>query len=275
MGAYGTLIEQPTNFTSTTPAAPAGAINIIPQAEAPTPPPTTVVRHFSAYVPAPTTSTPGCVPALPNDATQCLDGTGNWSAKGSGGGGGGLPADAMVTLGVRGTGSNAGWVNWTVAGIVFAESVMLPANSFKARLSVIGGSGISIAAAALIKTARGSTTALSVTPITFGGNSSYVAAFSGVSASNPLYLDTDVISAVSIDQNHDHYFLFYFNSDSHSYNSALVLYSGEVGGYAINNGHTGGNTIPSVGGTVTAVVGAGSNAPLVVAIIAESSYTGS
>jgi hypothetical protein len=87
MGGYGTLIEQPTNLNATSPAAPAGGVNVQFQADAPTPPPTTVVRKISAYVPAPTTSSPGCVPALPNDSTKCLDGTGNWSAKGSGGGG--------------------------------------------------------------------------------------------------------------------------------------------------------------------------------------------
>jgi len=87
MGGYNSLTEQPTNFTSTTPAAPSGAVNVIPQAEAPTAPPTTVVRHFSAYMPPMTNTAGGAVPTPPNDSSKCLDGTGHWSSKGGGGGG--------------------------------------------------------------------------------------------------------------------------------------------------------------------------------------------
>jgi hypothetical protein len=81
MGGFSTLTEQPTNLNATTPAAPSGSVNVVPQADSPTPPPTTVVRNISAYVPPPTTSSPGCVPVLPNDATKCLDGTGAFSSK--------------------------------------------------------------------------------------------------------------------------------------------------------------------------------------------------
>ena len=78
---------QPLNFDETDPAAPSGAVNVVFQADAPTQPPTNVVRNISAYVPAPTTSAPGCVPPLPNVATEYLDGTGNWSTPAGGGGG--------------------------------------------------------------------------------------------------------------------------------------------------------------------------------------------
>jgi hypothetical protein len=88
MGGYSSLTEQPTNFTATTPAAPGGAVNVVPQADAPTPPPTSVVRNFSAYVPPMTSSNPGAVPTPPNDPTKFLDGTGHWT-KPSGGGGSG------------------------------------------------------------------------------------------------------------------------------------------------------------------------------------------
>jgi hypothetical protein len=80
-------VGQPLNFDEADPAAPAGAVNVVFQADAPTPPPTSVVRNISAYMPVMTNTAGGAVPTPPNDSTKCLDGTGNWSSKGGGGGG--------------------------------------------------------------------------------------------------------------------------------------------------------------------------------------------
>ena len=97
MGSVPT-IGQPDDLSSTTPAAPSGSVNNVVQAEAPTPLPTTVVRHFSSYTPPATATTPGAVPTPPNDPTQFLNGQLGWAVPPGTGGGGGSNDDISYYL---------------------------------------------------------------------------------------------------------------------------------------------------------------------------------
>jgi hypothetical protein len=78
---------QPLNFANGLPAAPAGDVNVVFQADAPTAPPTSVVRNVSAYMPPMTAIVGGAVPTPPNDSTKFLNGQGNWRVPAGGGGG--------------------------------------------------------------------------------------------------------------------------------------------------------------------------------------------
>jgi hypothetical protein len=78
------------NYSDTTPAAPAGKVNIKWQAGTPPTDPT-LRRDVSAYMPPMTNTEGGAVPTPPNDATKYLDGTGIFSVPPGSGGGGGLP----------------------------------------------------------------------------------------------------------------------------------------------------------------------------------------
>jgi hypothetical protein len=73
-------VGQPLNFNETDPAAPSGTVNVVFQADAPTAPPTAVVRNISASMPAMTATTPGAVPTPPNDATKVLLGNGTFGS---------------------------------------------------------------------------------------------------------------------------------------------------------------------------------------------------
>lgn len=271
MGTYAT--GQPWNFNESDPAPPSGEVNVVFQADAPTAPPTAVVRGVSAYMPVMTSTVGGAVPTPPNVATEYLDGTGNWSTPGGGGGGGSLKPGTLVTPGTRGTGTNPNWANWTIEACIFAELVVNPTDSWKIRISAIGGTGISLHQTALIKTARGSLVAAEVIPITWnGGGASYAVAFSGVSASNPFYLDSDVMSQ-QLNDLFDWYFCIYLDTDGTGYNANLVLWNAANSSSGIAYERASNNNIPSVGGSVAAV--AFGNPSLVVAVIAESAYTGS
>lgn len=78
---------QPLNFESSSPAAPSGTVNVVFQADAPTTPPTAVVRDVSAYMPVMTSTVGGAVPTPPNDNTKFLNGIGTFTTPSGGGGG--------------------------------------------------------------------------------------------------------------------------------------------------------------------------------------------
>ena len=186
-----------------------------------------------------------------------------------GGGGGGIPAGTPLTIGVRGTGSNPGWSNYTFWTGIFGEFVLQPsATKFKIRLSAIGGTGISIASAYLVATARGGSTVLaSPAPlqITFNsGSAAYATPFSGASATNPFYLDSDAMTA-SIDCEHDWYIYIYLDADGTGYNGGIVLWGASGGPGAMAAGHNSGSLIPIAGGTVGSL---SASVPLVVLVMA-------
>ena len=71
--------NNPKNWNDTTPAAPAGKLNIKFQAVAPDPDPN-VARNVSAYVEPATATTAGIVPTPPNDVTKFLRGDATFAA---------------------------------------------------------------------------------------------------------------------------------------------------------------------------------------------------
>jgi hypothetical protein len=79
-------ISQPIDL-QVLPAAPVGNAPVVFQADAPTTPPTTVIRKISGSTAPATATTPGVVPTPPNDATKFLNGKALWTVPpGSGGG---------------------------------------------------------------------------------------------------------------------------------------------------------------------------------------------
>jgi len=182
-------------------------------------------------------------------------------------GGGGLPAGTLITVGVRGTGSGgAGWNNYTLITAILGEQVINPVSKVQARICVIGGAGMHLQGF-IISTNRGSTTVVSKTAITWaGGNSSYVATFSGASATNPFYLDSDAIT-VTIDKEHDWYVYIYLDTDGGGYNAGVVPWGSSTTNLALCMlfTHGAGNTIPNVGGTVA--TGFSTTNPFVVALL--------
>lgn len=183
--------------------------------------------------------------------------------------GGSVPAGSLLTTGIRGSSSNSGWSSYSMWCGIYGESILVPATKFKIRISAIGGTGISLNAAALVATDRGSTTVLASpapVPITWnGGSASYATAFSGASATNPFYLDSDAITA-TIDTEHDWYVYIYLDDDGTGYNSGLNLWGTSPSFASMLFGHGSGNTIPVAGGTVGTI--GESAVPLVVAIMA-------
>ena len=158
-----------------------------------------------------------------------------------------------VTLGCRGYGTDANWANYTLTTSIAAEMVLNPVSNFTIRISAIGGTGISIHNCVVARTARGSKTVLDLTSITFnGGSLPYATAFSGISATNPFYLESDLVSLV-IDDLHDYYFFIYFDTDGTGYNAALVLYGNSSTAPSLTFARSVGNTVPAVSGTCPAV----------------------
>lgn len=89
---------QPLNFEEADPAPPSGTVNVVFQADTPTPPPTSVVRNVSAYMPAMTATAPGAVPTPPNDSTKFLNGEGGWTVPpGAGGSGSGSAPSSLFS----------------------------------------------------------------------------------------------------------------------------------------------------------------------------------
>ncbi len=82
------IAGQPVDLNATI-TPPTGTVNVVFQADAPTAPPTSVVRNISAYVPAMTSTAPGAVPTPPNNAAKYLNGAGAWTTPAGGGGSGG------------------------------------------------------------------------------------------------------------------------------------------------------------------------------------------
>jgi hypothetical protein len=180
---------------------------------------------------------------------------------------GGLPAGTQMISGVPGgTGLDSEWDNYTLWSLAPGGKIIFPSTSWQIRLTCIGGTGVSLANAVMVACHPGQTTVLTSTPITFGGGQMpYKTPFSGATINNPFYLTSDVIEA-RIDQFHDYYFYIYLDTDGTGYNSNLVLYDsvGPSNGYTICTGlyigHTGGNAVPAVSGTVGQCVSQGSAA---------------
>jgi len=149
---------------------------------------------------------------------------------------------------------------------IAAEMVLNPVSQCTVKISAIGGTGISIKNAVALVTARGGKTVLSSTNITFnGGSLPYAVAFSGISATNPFYLQSDTVS-LAIGTSHDYYFSIYLDADGTGYNAALVLYGNSSTSPTLTFARAGGNLVPGVGGSAPTVSSPG--VPIIVSVLA-------
>lgn len=97
-----------TYFSKKTPAAPVGAVNVVPQSDGQTP------QRISFYVPAAAAAAPGVVklePAL--DVTKFLSGAGTWLVPAGGGGGGHTVLSGLVDPGPGDGADGDFWINIT------------------------------------------------------------------------------------------------------------------------------------------------------------------
>lgn len=167
------------------------------------------------------TSKHGFAPKLPNDATKFLDGTGAYSVPG-GGGGGSINAGTPLLPCNRFSSNDNNFAGDSIWGYFYGSQLTnLPAN-WKVRLGCVGGTGVHVAAAVVYRTLANDLTVTDVTVITFGSSPTYNSAFSGATLASPFFVTSDSISVV-LDDLHDYYVVFYFDSDGSGFNAALHL----------------------------------------------------
>lgn len=236
------------NINDSSPAAPAGEVNVKWQAIAPDADPT-VPRDISAYMPKMTATVGGAVPTPPNDATEFLNGTGvfstpsagtlagdsdvvitspanndvltyetsstKWKNKPASGGGGSVPSGSIVvpmpSPGLQ-AGSSVGWSNFTLLMKLFGESIVNQCSSWKIALRIASGT-LDVNKAVVLRTLAGSLTVIDSTSFTFNG----VAGPWSLAAAD---VTSDAIS-LAVDNDHDYYVMLYLNSSSN--NAAVGL----------------------------------------------------
>jgi hypothetical protein len=160
--------------------------------------------------------------------------SGKWknAASGGGGGGGGTypVAGTPIIAGNRGTATVNGFNNYTIWAQLCGNKLRHLAATWKVVIAAVGGTGVSIAKAVVLKTLPLSLVPLSSTPILFGGAASTVVAFGTTpTVTAPAFITSDPI-ALQLDADHDYWIAFFFDNDGGGKNAALVSFSNPVAG---------------------------------------------
>jgi hypothetical protein len=201
----------------------------------------------------------GAVDLTSSGATIAISVVGqNINLEAVGGGGGSVAAGTPIIAGQRFNSSDSNFAGDSIWGFFLGSQLSCLPSKWKAVMGCIGGTGVHVASAVVYRTAPNSLVVVDVTPITFGGLSTFTSPFSGATASNPFLVTSDEIT-VTLDYSHDYYVVFYFDNDGSGFNAALHLprtaglqggLSGYVNGFLYGGFSAGDKTTTIVGGTL-------------------------
>jgi hypothetical protein len=116
-----------------------------------------------------------------------------------------------------------GFNGYTIWAQIPGSFLGILAATWKAVFACVGRTGLSVAAAACIRTLPNSLAVVDSTTITFSGSPTYDAAFGTTPTTTaPAFITSDAMS-LQLDTGHDYWIGYYLNSDSNGYNASLVL----------------------------------------------------
>ena len=161
-----------------------------------------------------------------NDVLTYVSAASKWENKPAAGGGGGGTYPVVGTPIIPGNCTysiTGGFNNYTIWGQLCGNKLSILPATWKVVIAAMAGTGIHIAAAAVLKMAAGSLIPLSSTTILYGGSATLTQAFGTTPTTTaPAFITSDAI-ALQLDNSHDYWVGIYMDTDGSGYNAAIRL----------------------------------------------------